>query len=381
MALQNGQRNPTGPRGAGAAGLIEGKDGRLEVLPTEPLVLETPVRLLAGERITDKKYLFVRNIQDLARGHDHGTPPTGRLGDRVDRADQSLRESSFAPKICPRWKQVEHEMVLQCSGNGRNEYGGIKGTPGTGRSGQRPLRGRPAQGNAREAQRHGRSPGKYVTAEGHDLPMGLEKPDLEHSIPVADILERSILALRLNGETLPGIHGGPVRLVTPGLFGTMQVKWLARLRFETAESSNFYHATEYRVPHALLKPGEKFRFTIENSRPTWDVRLMSYILDPAPGAKLKAGAVTVSGVAYNDGTAPMESVLVSFDRGPKLAAGGVPSTRESLCLVSVEDAGDTQAWHLRDLGAGHRRSRPHPASRRHDLLEPERLRVDGCVQE
>jgi Mo-co oxidoreductase dimerisation domain len=34
-----------------------------------------------------------------------------------------------------------------------------------------------------------------------------------------------------------------------------------------------------------------------------------------PGAKLKAGAVTVSGVAYNDGSARLESVLVSFDRG------------------------------------------------------------------
>jgi DMSO/TMAO reductase YedYZ molybdopterin-dependent catalytic subunit len=155
---------------------------------------------------------------------------------------------------------------------------------------------------------------KYVTAEGHDLPKGLEKPDFEHSLPVADVLEKSILALKLNGESLPGVHGGPVRLVTPGFFGTMQVKWLARLRFETAESPNFYHATEYRVPLSLLKPGEKFRFTLENSRPTWVIRLMSYILDPVPGAKLKAGAVRVSGVAYN-GSARLESVLVSFDRG------------------------------------------------------------------
>lgn len=28
----------------------------------------------------------------------------------------------------------------------------------------------------------------------------------------------------LNGEPLLGIHGGPVRLVTPGLFGTMRQK-------------------------------------------------------------------------------------------------------------------------------------------------------------
>jgi len=29
---------------------------------------------------------------------------------------------------------------------------------------------------------------------------------------------------------------------------------------------------------------------------------MSYILEPATGAKLKAGGITVSGVAYNDGS-------------------------------------------------------------------------------
>ena len=42
---------------------------------------------------------------------------------------------------------------------------------------------------------------------------------------------------------------------------------------------------------------------------------MSYILDPLPGARMKAGPVTISGVAYNDGKARIESVLVSCDRG------------------------------------------------------------------
>ena len=47
---------------------IKGKDRWLEVLSARPLVLSTPVSLLAEQRITDKKYLFVRNIQDLAEG-------------------------------------------------------------------------------------------------------------------------------------------------------------------------------------------------------------------------------------------------------------------------------------------------------------------------
>jgi hypothetical protein len=106
-----------------------------------------------------------------------------------------------------------------------------------------------------------------------------------------------------------------VRLVTPGFFGTMQMKWLSRLRFEASETSNFYHATDYRVPLRRLKPGEPFRFTLENSRPTWSLRVMSYILEPDRNAALPAGPVTVRGVAFNDGAAPLETVLVSFDRG------------------------------------------------------------------
>jgi sulfite oxidase len=294
---------------------IEGIDPRLEVMSAVPLVLSTPVHLLAENRITDKKYLFVRNIQDLAVGMTMEPVPLDSWTIELTGLIRPFRVVIRAEDLLA-MEQVEYEMILQCSGNGRNEYTGIKGTPwnqggvGNVRFAGVPLKAILAKHNVQIDPQV-----KYITAEGNDEAMGLEKPDLEHSIRIEDVVERGVLALRLNGEPLPGIHGGPVRLVTPGLFGTMQIKWLTRLRFETAESPNFYHATEYRVPHALLKIGEKFRFTLENSRPTWDIRLMSYILDPLPGATLKAGPITVSGVAYNDGKAPIESVLVSVDKG------------------------------------------------------------------
>jgi sulfite oxidase len=315
MSTQNDPRNPTGPRAAGATGWIEGKDSRLEVLSTAPVVLQTPISLLAGQRITDKKYLFVRNIQDLAQGLTLEPQPLEGWEIELVGLINPLRVVIRAEDLLG-MDQVEHEMVLECAGNGRSQYPGIPGTPwGQGGVANVRFAGVPLSAVLQKHNVRVDPQVKYVTAEGKDLPMGLEKPDYEHSLPLAAVLEKSILALKLNGESLPGVHGGPVRLVTPGFFGTMQVKWLSRLRFETAESTNFYHATEYRVPLSLLKPGEKFRFTMENSRPTWVVRMMSYILDPAPGAKLKAGAVTVSGVAYNDGSARLESVLVSFDRG------------------------------------------------------------------
>jgi sulfite oxidase len=294
---------------------IEGIDPRLEVMSAVPLVLSTPVHLLADNRITDKKYLFVRNIQDLSVGMTMEPVPLDGWTIELTGLIRPFRVVIPAEDLLG-MEQVEYEMILQCSGNGRNEYTGIKGTPwNQGGVGNVRFAGVPLKAILEKHNVEIDPQVKYVTAEGNDGPMGLEKPDLEHSIRIEDVVERGILALRLNGEPLPGIHGGPVRLVTPGLFGTMQIKWLTRLRFETAESPNFYHATEYRVPYALLKIGEKFRFTLENSRPTWDIRLMSYILDPLPGARLKAGLITVSGVAYNDGRAPIESVLVSVDKG------------------------------------------------------------------
>lgn len=294
---------------------IPGVDPRLDVMNAVPLVLSTPVDLLAENRITDKSVLFIRNIQDLDIGMTMEPVP-------LDGWEIELSGLIFPYRVVIKatdlleMEQVEYEMILQCSGNGRNEYGGIKGTPwnqggvGNVRFAGVPIKAILAKHNVQVDPQV-----KYITAEGFDGPMGLEKPDLEHSIPVADVLERGIIALRLNGEPIPGIHGGPVRLVTPGLFGTMQIKWVTRLRFETAESPNFYHATEYRMPYERMEPGSKFKFTLENSRPTWDIKLMSYILNPLPGATLKAGPISISGVAYNDGKAPIESVLVSVDRG------------------------------------------------------------------
>jgi len=315
MSTRTVLSKPTRPRSPEIATWIKGKDKRLEVMSAVPLVLSTPVGLLAEQRITDKKYLFVRNIQDLAEGMTIEPLPLKGWETELVGLIRPSRVIIRCEELLE-MEQVEYEMILQCSGNGRTQYPGIPGTPwNQGGVGNVRFAGVPLKAILEKYNVTVDSQVKYITAEGHDLPMGLEKPDFEHSLPVAPVLERSIFALKLNGEPVPGIHGGPVRLVTPGLFGTMQVKWLRRLRFETAESTNFYHATEYRVPLSLLKEGEKFRFTMENSRPTWDIRLMSYILKPKSAAGLKAGTVTVSGVAYNDGSVRLESVLVSCDRG------------------------------------------------------------------
>lgn len=296
---------------------IEGKDARLEVRSESPTVLETPHALLAEHTVTPATSLFVRNVQRLpADVTVEPLPLKGwsfELGGLIDRPVPIDAEELLG------MDQIEYEMVLQCSGNGRTRFSEMFPAPGVtwGHGGVANVRfaGVPLSALLeKHSVKIGRE-AKFVTAEGKDLRRHREAQEFEHSLPLADCLESSILALTLNGEPLPAIHGGPVRFVTPGYYGAMQVKWLQRLRFESVESTNFYHAVEYRVPKARVRHGEEFSFTLENSVPTWKLRINSLVFDPAPGVVLTAGDHTFRGVAFSDGDAPIESVLLSFDRG------------------------------------------------------------------
>jgi DMSO/TMAO reductase YedYZ molybdopterin-dependent catalytic subunit len=323
---------------------LKGKDSRLGVLSPRPLVLQTPLDVLAGRRITDARYLYVRNVEDLPDALTMSPLPVQgweiELGGLIGRSPIVIRAADLVDMA-----QVDVEMVLQCSGNGRSRFGGAPGTPcGLGGVGNVGFAGVPLAAVLDRYDIRVDPGATFVTAGGKATGAGRAPDGFEHSLPVADVLDRSILALQLNGERLPGVHGGPVRLVTPGYFGTMQVKWLDRLRFETAESTGFYHATEYRVPRSGVQPGDPFQFTLENSRPTWLLQVTSLILDPRSESSAAAGPVIVSGVAFNDGTARLESVQVSFDRGRAWAAAAMDPPESPYAWVP---------WSIRaDLGPG-----------------------------
>jgi sulfite oxidase len=46
-----------------------------------------------------------------------------------------------------------------------------------------------------------------------------------------------LLALEMNGETLPVDHGFPLRVVAPGIVGARNVKWLGKVRCSSALQS------------------------------------------------------------------------------------------------------------------------------------------------
>lgn len=297
--------------------LVLGKDAALVVHNSKTLELETPLTLLREHEITPKEILFVRNNQEL---------PGCRTLDPADAADWTLdvvgqveNPRRLTLDDLKKMDQVEVTMVLQCSGNGRSQFGRaaeVKGAPWQqGALGNVRFRGVPLRAVLDGLDLQVAPAAAFVTAEGKDGPASPKDADFEHSIPLADARERSILAVEMNGEPIPALHGGPLRLVTPGYYGTMHLKWLTRLRLEPRETFNHHQRRRYRTPLEPIKPGSDFVYDFDNSEPNWRMKIKSVIFAPLTGETVKAGDVAVRGVAFNDGAAKIEAVELSSDEG------------------------------------------------------------------
>ncbi|GIS59835.1 MAG: hypothetical protein CM1200mP2_20600 [Planctomycetaceae bacterium] len=128
---------------------------------------------------------------------------------------------------------------------------------------------------------------RFLTAEGKDAPLP-GKEDFEHSLPLDEAIQHSVLATRINGQPIPAVHGGPVRLMTPGFYGTMHIKWVSRLRFENGETDNYNQIPRYRVPRNQLQPGKPIKYTFANSTACWRMKTKCVVLAPEPDAAVAA---------------------------------------------------------------------------------------------
>ncbi len=298
--------------------IIKGKDDRLLIHTKFPAVMETPLALLGGQVITPSSLLFVRNNQQLEGSAT--LDPLPLAGWKIELTGLIDKKLTLDAAEIAKLATVEREIVLQCSGNVRSLFSKAAKVPGTpwgkGGVGNVKFTGVPLSTILeKHAVRIDRT-ARFVAAEGRDPAVAPGKPDFEHSLPLDEVLKKSILAFQLNGQPLPAVHGGPVRLVTPGFYGTMHLKWLSRLRFEKDETNNHFQIPQYRTPKQRIKPGEKFEFTYENSNPSWRMKVMSLIMSPAEAGIVGADReVTIRGVAFNDGEAAIDRVEVSCDDG------------------------------------------------------------------
>src|SRR3546814_17069721 len=68
-------------------------------------------------------------------------------------------------------------------------------------------------------------------------------------------LDDAILAVRMNGKPIPTVHGGPVRLIIPGYYGNMNVKWLTDLLLMDEPTPSATMQKNYRMPIIPVEPG------------------------------------------------------------------------------------------------------------------------------
>jgi DMSO/TMAO reductase YedYZ molybdopterin-dependent catalytic subunit len=155
-----------------------------------------------------------------------------------------------------------------------------------------------------------------VAFNGADGPAVLATPDFIKSIPTWKAVEdTTIIAYEMNGQPLPHYNGFPARIIVPGWTGTYWMKHVVNIDVLTKPQGGFWMNPAYRLP--LGKFSIRDRFVSQEyapNTPITEIVVNSLITSHRDGAKVKAGMVTVSGMAW-DGGYGIRTVQVSIDGG------------------------------------------------------------------
>ena len=310
-----------------AAQIIAGKSPDMIVLNAQLGVMETPLKLLREHAHTPKEIMFNRlhfphegDASWYATTEPPGMPRRDEWRLRIDGQVERPRTLTIADLEA--MDQVKRVCVIQCAGNGRSFYAAKEKVAGgqwkNGGMGNVEWEGVALKPLLEAQQVVPSSFALWLTAQGWDQPATFEGSDFAKSYRLADpALDNAILALKMNGEAIPACHGGPVRLIIPGFYGNMNVKFLTTLLFDADQSPSAFQSVGYRMPLVPVEPGqfEANDYTIYNSVPTYGLTIKSVIFSPLSEDGAKAGGVEITGVAFNDGLAAITDVSVSADGG------------------------------------------------------------------
>ena len=275
---------------------------------SRPPQLETPFSVFNEGLITPNNAFFVR--YHLAQIPVDIDPDkfTLEIKGKVDRPLKlSLKDLKKMPA-------VELIAVNQCSGNSRGFFDPrvAGGQLGNGAMGNARWRGVPLKTVLDKA---GIQQGaKQITLNGMDGPVSDKTPDFVKALDVDHARDGEVmLAYGMNDHDLPVLNGFPLRLVVPGYYGTYWVKHLNEITVIDNVFDGFWMKTAYRIPDTpcgCVDPGTAPKATIPINRFT----VRSFITNVTDGARLKAGATTLKGIAF-DGGKGIKEVAVSTDGG------------------------------------------------------------------
>jgi len=141
---------------------------------------------------------------------------------------------------------------------------------------------------------------RFVWGDGadHGEFAGEQVPFYRKDMPLDRLSQDVLLATHVNGAPLPDEHGGPLRLVVPGFYGTNSVKWLWRLTLASSRATGLFTT----------------RFYNDGERPVWSLAPEAIFTTPAPGDRV-AGPPALRGWAWADGQ--VAQVEFSDDEGAR----------------------------------------------------------------
>jgi DMSO/TMAO reductase YedYZ molybdopterin-dependent catalytic subunit len=252
--------------------------------------------------------------------------------------DSSLADLEAMP-------QVELPAFLECTGNGRSRFEPIA----EGTTWKNDAAGNAVWGGVRlrdllnAAGANDR--GIDVVSQGGDL------ETMRRGLPLSVAIQPStLIALRMNGEPLPVVHGAPARLIVPGWAGIASTKWLTRLTVSDKPFVGPFQGDLYVIYDADGVPVQPVR----------EMPVKSIVVSPEDGEALEQAPV-VTGFAWS-GNGGIDKVDVCLDGGITWQPTSIveeagpfswvrwqtpldlPAGRYELCARATDRRGLTQPW-------------------------------------
>lgn len=287
------------------------KDPEMEILNDKPWNVESKAHLL-NDAVTPNKYMFIRNNGKIPENIDLENWSVHFDGESI------LNEKTFTlNELKSNFKQYTYQLVLECGGNGRNEFnppakgnqwstGAVSCATWTGIRLKDVLE---TVGVKDDAVYIG-----YHAADAH-LSGDPSKEPVSRGMPMRKAFQdETLLAFKMNGEDIPLVHGFPIRLVAGGWPASVSGKWINRISIrDQVHDGAKMGGDSYRVPCKPVGPGEEVSdedMCIIESMP-----VKSLITYPKSGAVLKSGdTLDINGHAWA-GELEVKTVEYSIDYG------------------------------------------------------------------
>jgi DMSO/TMAO reductase YedYZ molybdopterin-dependent catalytic subunit len=298
-------------------------DDGLVVHRAHPLNCETSIPALVGGVVMPTARFYMRN--------NFRMPNLDAATFRFTIGGLVERPQSFTVRDLQNMRSKTLVVTLECAGNGRSQFdrptegeqwglGAVSTAEWTGvplveildRAGVRPA--------AKDVLFRG--------ADGGAVEGRSESLRFERSLGLDDARDGdALLAYAMNGEPLPVEHGYPLRLIVPRWYAVGSVKWLNEIELIDRTFVGHYQ-------------GDKYRYEWERegrvvSEPVTLQQVRALITEPSPGTDVRAGELTIRGVAWS-GAAPIARVEVS------VSGSGWHEAR----LVSERSRNSWQWWEL-----------------------------------